>query len=137
LTRVEPPPKTIDFEVVEEDPGADPGGRARASRTAGGPPIHPLAALLLVVVDNLWLVPEFSVINWLVTVPLSFISVFVPTFLIQKLLKKDTGGRAFAFASLMAVIAAVPTSVTGTPVGLAILAWTGLNRVLGRPQANR
>jgi len=126
------PPKTIEVEVVDSDPGPQSGQEASAG-SAGGPPVHPLSALLLLVFDNLWTVPEFIVLNWAVTIPLSFISVFVPTFVIQKTLKKDRFGRALAYALLLGVLAAVPTSLTGTPVGLAILAWTGISRLLGRP----
>jgi len=126
------PPKTIEVEVVDNDAGPQSGHEA-STGSVGGPPVHPLSALLLLVFDNLWTVPEFLVLNWAVTIPLSFISVFVPTFVIQKTLKKDTFGRALAYSLLLGILAAVPTSLTGTPVGLAILAWTGISRLLGRP----
>lgn len=126
------PPKTIEVEVVDNDAGPQSGQQA-STGSVGGPPIHPLSALLLLVFDNLWTVPEFIVMNWTVTLPLSFISVFVPTFVIQKTLKKDGFGRALAYALLLGVLAAVPTSLTGTPVGLAILAWTGISKLMGRP----
>ena len=127
------PPKVIEVEVVNEAPGQQGSGATRTAGAVDGPPIHPLAALLLLVIDNLWNIPEFLVIDWIITIPLSFLSVFIPTFFIQKLLKKNSIGRAFAFASLLGIVAAVPTSVTGTPVGLAILAWTGLSKLVGRP----
>lgn len=130
------PPKTIEVEVVDTDAGPRSGHEASteaSTGSVGGPAVHPLSALLLLVFDNLWTVPEFLVLNWAVTIPLSFISVFVPTFVIQKTLKKDTFGRALAYSLLLGVLAAVPTSLTGTPVGLAILAWTGISRLLGRP----
>lgn len=126
------PPKTIEVEVVDNDAGPQSGKEA-STGSVGGPPIHPLSALLLLVFDNLWTVPEFIVMNWTVTLPLSFISVFVPTFVIQKTLKKDRFGRALAYALLLGVLAAVPTSLTGTPIGLAILAWTGISKLMGRP----
>src|SRR5438552_12113917 len=90
------------------------------------PPIHALSALVLVAVDNLWNLAEWAVVDWVVTIPLSFITVFVPVFLLQRYLKHDSNGRAVAFASLLGVLAAIPTSITGTPIGLALLAWTGL-----------
>ncbi len=127
-------PKIVDVEVVKEPPRtsdrAAVTSRSPAARPhAGGPPIHPLAALLLLVVDNLWLLPEFVVIDWVVTIPLCFITVFVPTLLIQKLVKKQGVGTAFGYALLMAVIAAVPTSLLGTPLGAAMLAWFGISRL--------
>ena len=96
-----------------------------------GPPVHALSAIVLIAVDNLWNLAEWAVLDWIVTIPLSFITVFVPVFLLQKYLKKDTNGRALAIATVLAVIAAIPTSITGTPVGLALLAWTGLRKWFG------
>ena len=100
-----------------------PGGAAPDS-----PPVHALSALVLVAVDNLWNLAEWVVVDWIITIPLSFVTVFVPVFLLQKYLKKDSNGRAAALATLLAVLAAIPTSITGTPVGLGLLAWTGLRK---------
>ena len=122
-------PPVIDVEVVPEEPRA---GAQRAPRP-GGAPVHPLAAILLIAVDNLWMLEEWAVVTWLVTIPLSFVSVAMPTFFIQKLVNKDRFARAFGLSLLLGTIAAVPTSVTGTPVGLALLAWAGLDRLLGKP----
>jgi integral membrane sensor domain MASE1 len=69
---------------------------------------------------------------WLVAIPACFLAVFVPVFLIQRHLKSDSRGRALAFATLLAVLAALPTPITGTPVGLGLLAWTGLGKLLGK-----
>jgi hypothetical protein len=94
-------------------------------------PIHPISALLLVVVDNLWNLADWAVLLWIVTIPLSFLSVFVPVFMIQKFLQKDSTGKALIYATLFGVLAAIPTSIMGTPVGLAVLAWAGFNRLRG------
>jgi len=96
-----------------------------------GPPIHPLSALLLLVVDNLWLMPEFLVIDWIITIPLCFLTVLLPTLMIQKLIKKQEFGAAFGYSLLLAVIAAVPTSLLGTPVGAGMLAWFGISKLWG------
>ncbi len=126
-------PPIIEVEVVPETPGAG----ARAAPRSGGAPVHPLSAILLLAVDNLWMLEEWAVVTWIFTIPLSFVSVAVPTFFIQKLVNKDRFARAFGLALLLGTIAAVPTSVTGTPVGLALLAWTGLDRLLGKPASGR
>jgi hypothetical protein len=97
-----------------------------------GPPIHALSALVLVAVDSLWALFDLMPPVWIVAIPLCFIAVFFPTFLIQKHFKRDSTGRALAIAALLATLAAVPTPVTGTPVGLGLLAWSGLGKFLGR-----
>jgi hypothetical protein len=93
-----------------------------------------LSALILVAVDSLWAVFDWLPPVWILAIPLCFLAVFLPTFLIQKHLQQDSNGRALAYASLLGVLAAIPTPVTGTPVGLGLLAWTGLGRWLGRPR---
>jgi hypothetical protein len=100
-----------------------------------GPPIHALSALLLVAVDSLWAIFDWLPPVWIVAIPGCFAAVFIPTFLIQKHLKKDSSGRALAFAAILGVLAGIPTFITGTPVGLALLAWTGLGKLLGKAPA--
>ena len=97
-----------------------------------GPPIHSLSALILVAVDSLWAVFDWLPPVWIVAIPGCFAAVFVPTYLIQRNLKNDSKGRALTFATILAVLAAIPTPVTGTPVGLGLLAWTGLGKLLGK-----
>jgi hypothetical protein len=99
---------------------------------AEAPPIHALSALILVAVDSLWAVFDWLPPVWIVAIPACFTAVFVPTFLIQKHLKQDSTGRALTFAAILGVLAGIPTFVTGTPVGLGLLAWTGLGKLLGR-----
>ena len=97
-----------------------------------GPPIHSLSALILVAVDSLWAIFDWLPPIWIAAIPACFAAVFVPTYLIQRNLKNDSRGRALTFATMLAVLAAIPTPVTGTPVGLGLLAWTGLGKLLGR-----
>jgi integral membrane sensor domain MASE1 len=97
-----------------------------------GPPIHGLSALILVAVDSLWAVFDWVPPVWVVAIPGCFAAVFVPTYLIQRHLKNDSKARALTYATILAVLAAIPTPITGTPVGLGLLAWTGLGRLLGR-----
>ena len=89
-------------------------------------PFHPAAAGLLVVVDTLWNFAEFAVIDWVFTIPASFVSVFVPVYWIQRRFHQNTVRVALAKALFLGGIAAAPFSVTGTPVGLALLAWAGI-----------
>jgi hypothetical protein len=119
-------PKVVDAEVVQELPPALHRG---SSQTDFGPPIHPLSALLLLVVDNLWNLAEWVVVDWVITIPLSFFTVFVPSLVIQKVLKRQRFGVALGYATLLAALAAIPTSILGTPVGAALLAWFGINKL--------
>jgi hypothetical protein len=100
--------------------------------SADSPPIHALSALILVAVDSLWAVFDWLPPVWIVAIPGCFAAVFVPTFLIQKHLKQDSNGRALTFAAILGVLAGIPTFVSGTPIGLGLLAWTGLGKLLGR-----
>jgi integral membrane sensor domain MASE1 len=118
------PAKEVPLEVLPPLPAQPP--------PIDGPPIHGLSALILVAVDSLWIPGEFLMPAWIVAIPACFAAVFVPTYLIQRHLKNDSKGRALTFATILAVLAAIPTPITGTPVGLGLLAWTGLGRLLGR-----
>jgi integral membrane sensor domain MASE1 len=91
-----------------------------------------LSALILVAVDSLWIPGDFLMPVSIVAIPACFAAVFVPTYLIQRHLKQDSKNRALTFATILAVLAAIPTPVTGTPVGLGLLAWTGLGKLLGK-----
>jgi hypothetical protein len=94
-------------------------------------PIHPLAAALLVFVDNLWMLADWNAVTWLLTIPLSFFSVAFPTVFIQRFLHRDGWGKSFGKGLLLGVLAGVPTSVTGTAVGVALLTWAGIMRAKG------
>lgn len=131
---VDTPPKISDvpakFAPVEVLPPLE-----APPRTSEGPPIHALSALVLAAVDNLWLAFAWEPPFWIVAIPLCFVAVFVPSFLIQKYLKHDGNGRAATFATLLAVLAAIPIPITGTAVGISLLAWTGLGRLIGRTRS--
>ncbi len=88
--------------------------------------VHPWAAVFLVVVDNLWALTGWAAFMWVITIPLSFLTVFLPTYLIQKRWKKDSTRKALAVAALTGAVAAVPTPITGTAVGTLVLGWAGV-----------
>jgi hypothetical protein len=87
---------------------------------------HPASSALMLVVDNLWNFAEFAIIDWFLTIPLSFLSVFFPTYWIQRRFNQDRRLIAAAKALFLGIVAAVPFSVTGTPIGIALLAWAGI-----------
>jgi hypothetical protein len=125
------PAKVVTVEVLPpEPPRTIPPGAP-----VDGPPIHALSALILVAVDTLWVGADLLPPIIIVAIPACFAAVFVPTFLIQKHLKGDSNGRALTFATILAVLAAIPTPITGTPIGLGLLAWTGLGKLFGKGPA--
>ncbi len=94
-------------------------------------PVHPLAAALLVFVDNLWMLADWNAFTWFLTIPLSYLSVAVPTIFLQRFLHHDGWGQSLGKGFLLGVLAGVPTSIMGTPVGLVLLTWAGIRRTRG------
>ncbi len=127
LVRTSDREPTIDVTAATRDSVS--GSRKEPSEGKSGQvPYHPSAAALLVVVDNLWALEDWLVLTWILTIPLSFLSVFFPTYWLQRRFRRDSRLTALWKALLFGCIAAVPTSVTGTPIGLALLAWAGIKR---------
>jgi len=126
-------PPLIEAEIVP--PGASYDGppppvpNAIPRVSAISEPFHPAATALLILVDNLWMLPEFLVATLWVTVPLCFLSVFLVTLTIQRNLAGNSRSVATAKAMFFGLVAALPFSVTGTTVGLAFLAWAGVKRL--------
>ena len=91
-------------------------------------PVHPLAALATIVLDNVFgvieLVDPLTIILTSVTVG---VVCTVATTLVQRYLAKDSWGAAVAKGLVMGIIAGVPFQVTGTAVGIPLLAWAGLH----------
>jgi hypothetical protein len=97
-------------------------------------PVHPLAALATIVLDNLFLLPELAGPQmWLVTVPLIGGIGLLATTMVQHYLAKDSWGEAVAKGLVMGIVAGVPVSVTGTAVGGILLAWAGLHEWVKLP----
>jgi len=132
---MEKPPRISEVAVKEvpvEILPPEPAQPTSSKPSADGPPIHALSALILVAVDSLWAVFDWLPPLWIIAIPLCFVAVFVPTFLIQRTLKHDSKGRALTFATVLGVLAAVPMPIAGTPVGLGLLAWSGLGKLSGK-----
>jgi len=110
---------------------------SKSSEQAGAPPapsrslVHPVAALILIGIDALWTIPDMEVFAWILTIPLCFLAVAVPVFLIQRFLAKDSGFRAFAVALVLGILAAIPTPIMGTAVGTILLTVAGLRSLGG------
>jgi hypothetical protein len=97
-------------------------------------PIHPLAALATIVLDNV-----FGVFEIVDPLALVFTSVTVgvlgtvTTMLVQHYLAKDEWGPSIAKGLVMGILAGVPFQVTGTAVGIPLLAWAGLHEWVKLP----
>jgi hypothetical protein len=97
-------------------------------------PIHPLAALVTVVLDNVFGVFEFvdPFVILLTSLTVGTLGT-VTTMLIQRYLAKEEWGPSVAKGLVMGIIAGVPFSVTGTAVGVPLLAWAGLHEWVKLP----
>jgi hypothetical protein len=97
-------------------------------------PVHPLAALTTIVLDNVFGV--FEIIDPLALV-LTSVTVgvlgTVSTMLVQRYLAKDSWGASIAKGLVMGIIAGVPFQVTGTAIGIPLLAWAGLHELIKLP----
>ncbi len=97
-------------------------------------PVHPLAALATIVLDNVFgvveLVDPLAII--LTSVGVGILGT-VTTTLVQRYLAKDGWGTSVAKGLVMGIIAGVPFQVTGTAVGIPLLAWAGLHEWVRLP----
>ncbi len=97
-------------------------------------PIHPLAALATIVLDNVFgvfeLVDPLALI--LTSVGVGILGT-VTTTLVQHYLSKEDWGPSVAKGLVMGIIAGVPFQVTGTAVGIPLLAWAGLHEWVKLP----
>lgn len=93
--------------------------------------VHPASALLLIAVDALWSIPDMAAFAWILTIPLCFLAVSVPTFLIQRFLAKSPVMHALGVACVLGALAAIPTPVMGTAVGTILLTVAGLRSLGG------
>ncbi len=108
---------------------------------SSGPPIHYLAAMLTVILDWLWGMPEIAggaTGVGIIALPFLMLSIgavaFTGVTLIQRFMGSDGWGAALAKGVVMGVVAGVPFMVTGTAVGGVLLGWAGLGalrRMLG------
>jgi hypothetical protein len=97
-------------------------------------PIHPLAALTTIVLDNV-----FGVFELVDPLAIIFTSLgvgtvgAVTTMFVQHYMAKDSWGVSVAKGLVMGIIAGVPFQVTGTAVGAILLGWAGANQWIKLP----
>jgi hypothetical protein len=108
--------------------------RALVKRSAiPAAPIHPLAALTTIVLDNMFGIIEFDpLVIPLTALAAGVINTAAVTF-VQRYLAKDEWGVSIAKGLVMGIIAGVPYSVTGTGAGALLLGWAGMHEWIKLP----
>ena len=101
-------------------------------------PVHPLAALVTIVLDAAWGIPEtgllFSFFGWWVEpILIALIGgmAFLSVTLIQHYVANDGWRSSVAKGFAMGLLAGAPWVVGGTLVGGLLLGWSGLSKLSG------
>jgi len=103
-------------------------------RRIPAPPIHPMAALVTLVLDNVFSVVEIVDPFMLLLTSLGVgVLGFVSTTLTQRFMAHDGWGPSVAKGLVMGIIAGVPYSVTGTAIGAPLLVWAGAHEWIKLP----
>jgi hypothetical protein len=97
-------------------------------------PIHPMAALTTIVLDNIFgwieIIDPFALVLTSLSVG---VAGFLTTMFVQRYLAKDGWGASVAKGLVMGVLAGVPYQVTGTAIGVPLLAWAGVHQWIKLP----
>ncbi len=100
-------------------------------------PIHPLAALATLLLDNVFGAVEIVDPLLVLLTSLSVGTICTITVsLVQHYIAKDEWGTSIAKGLVMGVIAGVPFQVGGTAIGGILLGWAGLHRWLKLPSGS-
>ncbi len=103
-----------------------------SASTSGKGAIHPYSAGLLIILDNVFF--GANAVTMGLGTPFIALIAFCITgtgvFLTQRFLVEEATGPSMARGFILGTLAGVPTSVTGTGAGLALLARAGLMRLL-------
>jgi hypothetical protein len=102
-------------------------------RPVSAPPIHPMAALVTIVLDGVFTLPELDPLLIPIVSPIVGILGLAAVTLVQRYLAKDEWGPAVAKGLVMGIIAGVPYPVAGTAVGAPLLIWAGLHQWIKLP----
>jgi len=93
-----------------------------------------MAALATIVLDNVfgWIELVDPLALALTSVSVGAIG-FLTTMFVQRYLAKDDWGASVAKGLVMGVLAGVPYQVTGTAIGVPLLAWAGAHQWIKLP----
>ncbi len=91
--------------------------------------LHPKSGILILAVDWLFFGPELFTAGTtaIVTSPLAFLITTAGVFWIQRRKNGDSFNAALLKALLGGIVAGIPTSISGTILGTAVLALSGLS----------
>ncbi len=89
---------------------------------------HPVSGIIILLLDYLFFVVEIFPLTMPIACILSFLICFVLLFLVQKHKAGDKTMACLAKAFAGAFVTALPTPITGTIAGSAILLLSGLRR---------
>ena len=99
-------------------------------------PVHPLAALTTIVLDNVFGVIEIADLLLLLFTGLTVGTICTVTVaFVQRYMAKDEWGPSIAKGLVMGVIAGVPYQVSGTAAGGLFLAWAGMHEWIKLPSS--
>ena len=113
---------------------ADQLGRTldAATERSDHTPLHPASGLVILGLD--WILFSGTVISLGTLAPLFCMLGFLiggcVVFLIQSRLSSDDSGRALAKGVIGGLLVGIPTPIVGTVAGFAVLAVSGLHRLL-------
>ncbi len=97
-------------------------------------PVHPLAALATLVLDNVFGVVELADPLLLLVTGLTVGTICtVAVTMVQRYMAKDEWGPAIAKGLVMGIIAGVPFQVSGTVAGGLLLGWAGMHEWIKLP----
>jgi TRAP-type mannitol/chloroaromatic compound transport system permease large subunit len=93
--------------------------------------LHPFSGLLIILLDNLFFGLNVATlgIGTLLACFLAFGATTVGVYLVQRFLDQDSRRASLAKAILSGALAGVPTSISGTIFGTAVLAASGLPKL--------
>jgi VIT1/CCC1 family predicted Fe2+/Mn2+ transporter len=96
--------------------------------------IHPFSALLTLLFDLFFFGADAATLglDLPVSVTSAFLLTFFSTFIIQKKISKDKISISFTKSIILAILAAIPTPIAGTAVGMVLLTSAGIKKIKTR-----
>jgi len=108
--------------------------KAEPRRPVPPPPVHPLTALATIALDSIFGVIEiFDPLLLLLTSLAVGVVGAITSAMLQRFVAKEDWGPAIAKGLVMGILAGVPYPVTGTAIGVPLLAWAGMHQWIKVP----